>query len=149
MLLASELRAPPDEIIERLGIRVTPDPVSTVPLKHKVGRDGSLAVLRPMARVPAPPGSIGGTEALRLEDTGESASEGWVIYYAQVLDVPPEALGRLCVVHVEGAKGLVLRIVQRAKLGRYTLLAPSFLPQCGRMDSVAIESASPVTWIAL
>lgn len=67
--------------------------------------------------------------------------DGWLLFYAELDGIAPDAIGHLCVVREHPAKPLVIRHLRRgARAGLYTLFAANAAP----LENVDVMAASPV-----
>lgn len=145
--LARVLGVPLGEVLSNLGIAaedVTGE--NAVPVVGWIddGANVRREAIKGPRRVLAPPLFEEG-EALRFQTAGGvlDAYDGAVIYYQPAGGIHSEALGRLCVVTVQGGTRLVGILKRGYQRGLYTVTDPA-----GRVrENLWIESATPVVWV--
>lgn len=145
------LGQPVTTVMERAGIplsELNPRDTGMVRIFGTVDADGRIDMQPPREApyVQAPPDLPAHGVALRLlaEHTPQEHAHGWVVYYEPTPDVPVDAIGRLCVVHVEGDDTPLLRIVKRSiEPGKFKLVT-LWGHDAG---NGALTSASPILWI--
>lgn len=149
--IAEILGVPLLEVMGRAGISAAEAKAAASGMVPVVGRVNAHSVVTMNGEhtetlVASPADLDPGTLALRYETalTPLDAVDGWVLYYRQHDHVPPEAVGRLCVVLEVGAEHPRVGFLRRGyEPGEYSLL-----PYLGaEPEAVRLESASPVVWI--
>jgi len=144
--IATLIGAPAQEVIRRMGVEVA-EPARTVAIAGTISAAGEIATkgARGLGKAASPPDLLEGAIALQYRGAGEM--DGWVFYYNTNSDVPREAVGRLCVVAVEGVAAKLMRILRHGyRSGKFNLE-----PWAGfsgeLIENAVVKSASPVLWI--
>lgn len=140
-----------DEVLRRAGVEPPPqDAKGTVPVVGVVNDQGiieSKGVTAPK-RVTRPPECPAEAVALRYR-APESASammDGWLFYYAGAERVPPEAIGRVCVLQLANKGPAMLGTLRRGyAAGTYSVRPWALGGEV--LENVLVERASPVLWI--
>ena len=123
-----------------------PKPVESnvIPLSNIVAGNGAVQEPRSKsATVPLPRDLPPTAQALRLEDP-LSWYDGWVFYVVPKDNVPPEAIGRMCVVETLEREQILGFVRKGYTQGCFTLAK---LDDTVDTD-IRLHSASPVLWIA-
>lgn len=152
--LARLLRTDLDEVLAAAGISSATGVArrGAITIIGWVGADGRVregGVMGPRT-APAPSGEAGGAQVrvLRYQTTGTplGALDGALIYYPETSGVPVDALGRMCVVGVDGGGMMVGTMGRGYVSGTFNLTDMS-----GRLiaESISVNWAGPVIWLKL
>ena len=146
---ATALGVPLSDVLAHLGIDAAAGSAHMVPLIGWVNPRGEVTVVPPATgprTVEAPTGLPDGAVALRTHTagTGVAFRDGWLTYYVPRSDVPPDAIGRLCVVEtVDG--DVAIRVPSRGHIaGTYHLVA--IREEVPIEENARLKSASPILW---
>lgn len=152
-IIAKHINRPFMEVCKKAGIpldKISPEESGNVRISALIDTDG-LVLPTPPKNTPfvtAPSDVPTDTVAARCDATAQDVQmyDGWVLFYAPLAYASPDAVGRLCVVRVEGQDSDRACFVHRGyEPGRYTLISP----KGEEMKSVKLITASPVSWIRL
>lgn len=147
---ASFVGATLDEVLRNMGVQPPAhDAKGTVPVVGTVNDQGVIDKgTGGPKRVPRPPECPGDCVALRYR-APESASammDGWLFYYAGAERVPPEAVGRLCVIQLANKGPAMLGVLRRGyEAGRFVVRPWAAGEEL--LEGMAIERASPILWV--
>lgn len=116
--------------------------------------DGQLQVhdaegLKGSKAAPNPGTTSPSLRCVRCQTSGSEfeGMDGALLYYDETSSVDPEALGRLCVVRVNGQDHDLIRVIKRGyESGKHNLAMPNNKPT---EENVLIKYASPILWMKL
>lgn len=143
--IAAQLGVPAVEVLRHAGLDTSAGAIQDALVVGWVGINGEVneGRLEGPRRVATPTDMPDGTQVLRFQ--GEPATDGWLCFYQPRNHVPPDCLGRLCVVKVQGGAHYVARMLRGYAAGVWNLGAlagPGLI-----MEGARVLSASPIHWI--
>lgn len=145
--IARLLSLPVADVLEHAGLDVSGSG-RTVPLAGYVDGQGEAHLDWDAhgEAIPAPAELSGPAVAIQLRTAGTAldAMDGWVLFATLPDGVSPDAVGRLCLVGLQGNGVALLRFVRRGyQRGRFNLVHPGL----GELRDAALDWAVPVLHI--
>ena len=138
--------APLMEVMRRAGVPIPTDPGS-LPVDLEADDQGTVKKSRRVLRTPAAPGMTSRASVVRWNGLG--AESGWLLYFdAPGAGVPPEAIGRVCLVTVKGMPGQYVRVVRNGYgAGKFNLDAWPGHSGAESAEGVVLSAAAPLLWV--
>jgi hypothetical protein len=145
--IAAQLGVPALEVLRQAGLDISAGASKDALIVGWVGMGGEVheGRLEGPRRVATPTDMADGAQVLRMQ--GDPLTDGWLCFYQPRNHVPPDVLGRLCVVKVQGGEHYVARMQRGYATGAWNLAT---LTGTGLIrEGARVISASPVQWIKM
>jgi len=145
--IAAQLGVPALEVLRQAGLDISAGASKDALIVGWVGIDGEVheGRLEGPRRVATPADMADGAQVLRMQ--GDPLTDGWLCFYQPRNHVPPDVMGRLCVVKVQGGEHYVARMQRGYATGAWNLAT---LTGTGLIrEGARVVSASPVQWIKM
>ncbi|MES2348474.1 MAG: helix-turn-helix transcriptional regulator [Pseudomonadota bacterium] len=140
-----------DDVMRRTGVKLpsangkgAAPVVGWVDDRGIIHQDGADAAHR---TVPLPPECPADSVAVRYKapESASSVMDGWLYYYTRTERVPPEAIGKICVVQVKAGPAMLVHLRKGYTSGTYSIRPLAIGAEMA--ENVVVERAAPILWI--